>query len=74
MERKHRLIAALAAACIVIVSPAASQKIRTVKPENVGMSTERLGRIDTVMREFIGRMRISGMVTAVARNGRIVHF
>ncbi len=74
MERKHLFIAAVAAACIVIASPSAAQKIRTVKPESAGMSTERLGRIDTVMREFIDRKRISGMVTAVARNGGIVHF
>ncbi len=42
--------------------------------EEVGMSTERLDRINDVMQRHIDAGNIQGAVTAVARRGRIVHF
>ncbi|MDE0055638.1 MAG: serine hydrolase, partial [Gammaproteobacteria bacterium] len=42
--------------------------------ESVGMSTERLQRIDTAMQRHIDAGRIQGAVTALARRGRVVHF
>ncbi|MDE0226372.1 MAG: serine hydrolase [Gammaproteobacteria bacterium] len=42
--------------------------------ESVGMSTERLQRIDTAMQRHIDAGKIQGAVTALARRGRVVHF
>ena len=42
--------------------------------ESVGMSTERLARIDTAMQRHIDAGDIQGAVTAVARRGKVVHF
>jgi CubicO group peptidase (beta-lactamase class C family) len=42
-------------------------------PEEVGLSTERLGRITEMMRRHITTGEISGGVTLVARHGRIAH-
>lgn len=42
--------------------------------EEVGMSTERLGRINDVIQRHIDAGNIQGAVTAVARRGKIVHF
>ena len=42
--------------------------------ESVGMSAERLQRIDAAMRRHIEAGKIQGAVTAVARRGRVVHF
>ena len=50
-----------------------AQALPKTKPESVGMSSERLDRIDTVMRDYIDQNRISGMVTMIARRGKIVH-
>jgi len=44
------------------------------KPEKVGMSTERLERINTVMKRYIDDELVAGTVTLVARKGKIVHY
>jgi len=48
--------------------------IPTGKPEDVGMSSERLARIGPAMQRSIDAGEIAGVVTLVARRGRIVHF
>jgi CubicO group peptidase (beta-lactamase class C family) len=45
-----------------------------VKPETVGMSSERLARLRPAMQRFIDREQVPNMVTLVAREGKIVHF
>ncbi|MBN1973137.1 MAG: beta-lactamase family protein [Sedimentisphaerales bacterium] len=42
-------------------------------PESVGMSTERLARIDAMCKKTIQNDDIPGVVALVARNGKIVH-
>jgi CubicO group peptidase (beta-lactamase class C family) len=44
------------------------------KPEDVGMSSDRLQRINDVVHQYIASNQISGAVTVVARRGRIAHF
>lgn len=41
--------------------------------ESVGMSTERLGRMDAVINEYITQGRQAGVGVLVARNGRVVY-
>jgi CubicO group peptidase (beta-lactamase class C family) len=43
------------------------------KPEDVGLSTERLRRVHELMQRHIDANDFSGAVTLVARNGRIAH-
>ncbi len=43
-------------------------------PEKVGVSTERLERIRPVMQRYIDDGNLPGLLTAVARRGKIVHF
>jgi len=45
----------------------------TVKPEDVGFSSERLQRINDLLQRHITAGSFSGAVTLVARNGRIAH-
>ena len=45
-----------------------------VKPEEVGLSTERLTRITDMVKRHIAAGEISGGVTLVARQGKIAHF
>jgi CubicO group peptidase (beta-lactamase class C family) len=52
----------------------AGDDLPRAKPEEVGVSTERLHRIDDVIRRHIDSRHISGAVTLVARKGRVVHF
>src|SRR5499427_9769857 len=72
-----RLRARLVLAVAVFVSvftlrPSAETSV--AKPEDVGLSIERLGRITEMMKRHIAAGEISGGVTLVARHGRIVHF
>ena len=43
-------------------------------PETVGVSTERLERIRPVMQGYVDDGRMAGILTVVARRGKIVHF
>src|SRR5438270_13771311 len=52
----------------------ASDDLPRAKPEEVGVSTERLHRVDEVIRRHIDSRHIAGAVTLVARKGRVVHF
>ena len=44
------------------------------RPEDVGMSSERLQRINDVVKAYIDAGQISGAVTMVSRKGRIAHY
>ena len=48
--------------------------VPTAEPETVGMSSERLERLDRVMQGYIDRNEVAGVVTLVARRGKVVHF
>ena len=48
--------------------------LTTTKPERVGMSTDRLTRIGTLMQAYVDQEAIAGSVTLIARKGKIVHF
>jgi CubicO group peptidase (beta-lactamase class C family) len=45
-----------------------------VTPEEVGFSSARLARIGPAMQKYIDARKIPGIVTLIARHGRIVHF
>jgi CubicO group peptidase (beta-lactamase class C family) len=44
------------------------------KPEDVGLSSERLRRVHDAMQRHVDAKDVSGVVTLVARKGRIAHF
>jgi CubicO group peptidase (beta-lactamase class C family) len=58
----------------VLALQLAAASIQTSKPEDVGLSSERLQRIHETMMQHIDAHDISGAVTLVARKGRIAHF
>jgi CubicO group peptidase (beta-lactamase class C family) len=64
----------LASAFCLMVSTAAfaEDPLPRAKPEDVGMSSERLARISTVLKADIEAGRIPGAVIAVARHGKLV--
>jgi CubicO group peptidase (beta-lactamase class C family) len=55
-------------------SAVSAGEIPKAVPEDVGMSTEKLQNINTMMQRHIDAGDIQGGVTAVARRGRFVHF
>ena len=51
-----------------------SAEIPSAKPEDVGMSSSNLGKIDDVMNAFIDESKLAGGTVIVAKDGHIVHF
>ena len=50
----------------------ADDPLPRAKPEEVGISSERLARIDSVLKADIDAGRIPGAVIAIARRGKLV--
>lgn len=48
--------------------------METTSPEAVGLSSQRLQRIDTLMQAYIDQQKIAGLMTVIARRGQIAHF
>src|ERR1035438_2417781 len=75
--RTNPTIWSLASAVLLaamLVLPSTAGQVPAGKPEEAGMSTERLQRIRQAMERHIEAGEISGAVTLVARHGKIVHF
>ena len=53
---------------------ATAGEIPSATPESVGMSTERLARIEPAMQRYIDESLTPGVVTAIVRKGKLVHF
>lgn len=43
-------------------------------PESVGMSSERLTLLDSVVNKYVGEDKLAGITTLIARRGEVVHF
>jgi CubicO group peptidase (beta-lactamase class C family) len=52
----------------------ADDDLPLAKPEAVGMSSARLQRISRRMQEFIDKGQVAGVVTLIARQGKVVHY
>ncbi|WP_372650895.1 serine hydrolase domain-containing protein [Draconibacterium sp.] len=51
-----------------------SPKLEEMSPESAGISAERLARIDKMCEEEVAKGNLPGIVSLVARNGKIVHW
>ena len=57
-----------------IGSYAGERDLAVVDPAEVGMSAEGLGELSAAMQGFVDRGELAGVVTLVARHGKIAHF
>jgi len=48
--------------------------VPSARPEDVGLSSARLARLKTAMQGYVDRHEVAGVVTLVARHGRVAHF
>jgi CubicO group peptidase (beta-lactamase class C family) len=65
------LILAFAWGC---TQPEIKQHYTVTEPEKVGLSSKVLNQINTVMQKYVDDKKLSGMITMVARHGKIVKF
>ena len=73
------LLPAAAAVAVLPVGSAESDLpvmdgVPTAAPEDVGMSSARLARLERAMQAYVDRGEVAGGVSLVARRGRVVHF
>jgi CubicO group peptidase (beta-lactamase class C family) len=59
---------------MALLSPLGAASLPTARPEEVGLSTERLQRIHEMVMRRVEAKELSGAVTLVARRGRVVQF
>ena len=64
------------AASAKAVAPRAStaRDLALVSPESVGISSERLRRLETAMKRLVDENQVAGLVTLLERHGKVVHF
>jgi len=62
------------AAAVPKNSERSSRDLATIAPESVGVSSERLRRIDAAMTRLVDEKQVAGLVTLLERHGKIVHF
>ncbi|MYF29334.1 MAG: beta-lactamase family protein [Gammaproteobacteria bacterium] len=53
---------------------AGERNLAIVEPSAVGMNAEGLGKLGAAMQGFVDRGELAGVVTVVARHGKIAHF
>lgn len=74
MKRKYQVILVLLTTLFITPLVFGKDKPQTVKPEIVGLSSERLNRIDDLMNRHVEEKKIAGSVVLVARRGKIAYF
>jgi len=57
-----------------LTKPVAGQVLPNAKPEQVGFSSERLQRLDAAMQQKVDEKQFAGIVTILARHGKMVEF
>ena len=69
-----RLLAIASLAALLQPAAAAARDLPTGSAESEGMSTDRLARLGVGMKELVDQGRLAGVVTMVARHGKVVEF
>ncbi len=64
---------AFAATLFAVSTLALARDLPTARPESVGLSSERLARLDASIHAYVDAGRTPGVVTVIARHGKIVH-
>src|SRR6478736_9842097 len=59
---------------LLIISSLSGQELPAAKPEDVGLSSERLQRLTSVFQAYVTDKKMAGSVVLVARHGKVVYF
>lgn len=71
---RYACLGAVVWVAALAVALAHGGEIPRAKPESVGMSSERLARIAPAMQKYIDADLTPGIITAIVRKGKLVHF
>ena len=74
----HRFAATLRVTALLLVTASVlsvqAAEIPTAAPEDVGMSSAKLAKVDEALNELVEQKRLAGGTVVIARRGKIVHF
>ena len=73
-RRRQTTVASLLVFLLLASAPLLANGFKPAKPEEVGLSSERLARIGERMQAYVDSGEIPGALALVARNGRIAYF
>ncbi len=59
---------------VLIACAAGAADLPSARPESAGMSAQRLGRLKSEMQALVDRNQLAGVVTMVAKDGKVVEF
>ena len=59
---------------LTLWSGTTARELSVVKPEEVGMSSAKLAKVDEVLKGFVADGKLAGGIVAIARKGKVVHF
>ena len=51
-----------------------SEELPQALPEEVGLSSKKLKKVDQVIQNYIDKKQLAGAVTIIARKGKVIHF
>ena len=74
MNSKYPKIFLIAASICSVSFAFAADSLPVVQPEEVGFSSEQLNKVESYFASRVENGEIAGMVTLVARHGKIAHF
>ena len=69
-RRLVSLVAVLAVSAVVL----GARSLPADKPEALGLSSERLLRINQMVQRYIDQQQVTGAITMVSRRGKVAHF
>ena len=64
----------LLAGCLGLNGSGQSAELPSIRPEQAGVSSVRLGRISELGRQYVEEGKFAGIVTIVSRHGKVIHF
>ena len=73
MTAVQRRLPPLVVAFLLVAQTLFAQGLTAAKPEEVGMSSERLGRLTEALHAYVDDGRLAGAVAIVARHGKIAY-
>lgn len=74
MRQFDRIVGLLVAFCLLSIASAQTlaAELRAVAPEKVGISAERLARVDELLEAYVADGRIPGAAIQIVKDGRVV--
>ncbi len=70
---RHRVLFMAAVLAVAASAALSSKDLPSAKPEDVGLSSQRLSRMSQAIHAYVDAGRTPGVVTLIARHGKVVH-